>query len=45
MHHACKPAESTPFSALALAVLAERAGIPAGVFNVLTGEAKEIGGR
>ena len=39
-----KPAESTPFSALALAVLAERAGIPAGVFNVLTGEAKEIGG-
>jgi succinate-semialdehyde dehydrogenase / glutarate-semialdehyde dehydrogenase len=39
-----KPAESTPFSALALAVLAERAGIPAGVLNVLTGEAKEIGG-
>ena len=39
-----KPAESTPFSALALAVLAERAGIPAGVFNVLTGDAKEIGG-
>ena len=39
-----KPAESTPFSALALALLAERAGIPAGVFNVLTGEAKEIGG-
>ena len=39
-----KPAEATPFSALALAVLAERAGIPAGVFNVLTGEAKEIGG-
>jgi succinate-semialdehyde dehydrogenase/glutarate-semialdehyde dehydrogenase len=39
-----KPAESTPLSALALAVLAERAGIPAGVFNVLTGEAKEIGG-
>ncbi len=39
-----KPAESTPFSALAMAVLAERAGIPAGVFNVLTGDAKEIGG-
>ena len=39
-----KPAESTPYSALALAVLAERAGIPAGVFNVLTGDAKEIGG-
>ena len=39
-----KPAESTPYSALALAVLAERAGIPAGVFNVLTGEPKEIGG-
>ena len=32
-----KPAEATPFSALALAVLAERAGIPAGVFSVLTG--------
>jgi len=32
-----KPAESTPLSAFALAVLAERAGIPAGVFNVLTG--------
>src|ERR1700724_1424703 len=39
-----KPAESTPFSALALAVLAERAGIPAGVFNVLTGSSKAIGG-
>src|SRR6476619_5055801 len=39
-----KPAESTPFSALALAVLAERAGIPAGVFNVLTGEPRAIGG-
>lgn len=32
-----KPAEQTPLSALALAVLAERAGIPAGVFNVVTG--------
>jgi succinate-semialdehyde dehydrogenase / glutarate-semialdehyde dehydrogenase len=39
-----KPAESTPFSAFALAVLAERAGIPAGVFNVLTGDPKAIGG-
>ena len=39
-----KPAESTPYSALALAVLAERAGIPAGVLNVLTGDAKGIGG-
>jgi succinate-semialdehyde dehydrogenase / glutarate-semialdehyde dehydrogenase len=39
-----RPASSTPFSALALAVLAERAGIPAGVFNVLTGSSKEIGG-
>ncbi len=34
-----KPAEATPFSALALAVLAERAGIPAGVFSVVTGSA------
>ena len=39
-----KPAESTPLSAFALAVLAERAGIPAGVFNVLTGEPRAIGG-
>ncbi|KAF1048461.1 MAG: Glutarate-semialdehyde dehydrogenase DavD [Herbaspirillum frisingense] len=39
-----KPAEATPFSALALAVLAERAGIPAGVFSVVTGLPKEIGG-
>ena len=39
-----KPAEATPFSALALAVLAERAGIPAGVFSVVTGSAKDIGG-
>jgi len=38
-----KPAEATPYSALALAVLAERAGIPAGVFSVITGDAKEIG--
>jgi succinate-semialdehyde dehydrogenase/glutarate-semialdehyde dehydrogenase len=39
-----KPAQATPFSALALAVLAERAGIPPGVFSVLTGSSREIGG-
>ena len=39
-----KPSELTPFSALALAVLAEEAGVPAGVFSVITGEAKAIGG-
>ncbi|MYM29231.1 succinate-semialdehyde dehydrogenase [Duganella sp. CY15W] len=39
-----KPAEATPYCALALAVLAERAGVPAGVFSVVTGAAKEIGG-
>ena len=39
-----KPAEQTPYTALALAVLAERAGIPAGAFNVLTGDAPTIGG-
>lgn len=38
-----KPAEDTPLSALALAELAERAGVPAGVLNVLTGEAQAIG--
>ncbi|TKC92388.1 NADP-dependent succinate-semialdehyde dehydrogenase [Trinickia terrae] len=38
-----KPAEATPFSALALAVLAERAGVPAGVFSVVTGDPKAIG--
>ena len=38
-----KPAEATPYSALALADLAERAGFPAGVFNVLTGKAAAIG--
>lgn len=37
-----KPASATPFSALALAVLAEEAGVPAGVFNVVTGSAREI---
>ena len=38
-----KPAEATPLSAFALAVLAERAGVPAGVFSVLTGDPKAIG--
>lgn len=38
-----KPAEDTPLTALALAALAEEAGFPAGVINVLTGDAKEIG--
>jgi succinate-semialdehyde dehydrogenase/glutarate-semialdehyde dehydrogenase len=38
-----KPASNTPFSALALAALAEQAGFPKGVFNVITGNAKEIG--
>ncbi|MBX7185808.1 MAG: NAD-dependent succinate-semialdehyde dehydrogenase [Vicinamibacteria bacterium] len=38
-----KPAPQTPLSALALAALAERAGIPAGVFNVVTGDAEPIG--
>lgn len=39
----CKPAPQTPFSALALAELAERAGVPPGVFNVVTGDAAAIG--
>ncbi|MBD8577144.1 NAD-dependent succinate-semialdehyde dehydrogenase [Pseudomonas syringae] len=39
-----KPASQTPLSALALAVLAERAGLPAGVCNVVTGSAQAIGG-
>lgn len=39
-----KPAEDTPLSALALAILAERAGVPAGVLSVITGEARAIGG-
>ena len=38
-----KPAPQTPLSALALAVLAERAGVPPGVFNVVTGDAMAIG--
>ncbi len=38
-----KPATATPFSALALAELGERAGIPAGVFNVITGASGPIG--
>lgn len=38
-----KPASQTPLSALSLAVLAERAEIPAGVFQVVTGNAREIG--
>ena len=39
-----KPAQATPFSALALAVLGERAGLPPGVFSVLTGSSRAIGG-
>jgi len=38
-----KPAEQTPLSAFALAVLAEEAGIPAGVLQVITGSSREIG--
>jgi len=38
-----KPAEQTPLSAFALAVLAEEAGIPGGVFQVITGDAPQIG--
>lgn len=38
-----KPAGQTPFSALALAELAKQAGVPDGVFNVLTGSSREIG--
>jgi succinate-semialdehyde dehydrogenase/glutarate-semialdehyde dehydrogenase len=38
-----KPSELTPFSALALAVLGERAGVPKGVFSVVTGHAQPIG--
>jgi succinate-semialdehyde dehydrogenase/glutarate-semialdehyde dehydrogenase len=39
-----KPAEATPLTALALAELAQRAGVPAGVFNVVTGDPRAIGG-
>jgi len=39
-----KPSELTPFSALALAVLAEQAGVPPGVVSVVTGDAHAIGG-
>ncbi|MCI1012199.1 aldehyde dehydrogenase family protein, partial [Pseudomonas oryzihabitans] len=38
-----KPASQTPYSALALVELAERAGIPKGVLSVVTGSAAEIG--
>ena len=38
-----KPAQQTPLSALALAVLAEEAGVPPGVFHVITGSSREIG--
>src|SRR5205085_9779110 len=38
-----KPASQTPFSGLAWGVLAEKAGIPPGVVNVVTGAASEIG--
>jgi succinate-semialdehyde dehydrogenase/glutarate-semialdehyde dehydrogenase len=40
----CKPATQTPYSALAMAELAERAGVPKGVFSVITGSATTIGG-
>lgn len=39
----CRPASQTPYSAVALAELAERAGVPKGVFNVVTGSAGEMG--
>jgi succinate-semialdehyde dehydrogenase/glutarate-semialdehyde dehydrogenase len=39
-----KPATQTPFSALALGELAHRAGVPAGIFNIVTGSATQIGG-
>ena len=40
----CKPAMQTPYSALAMAELAERAGVPKGVFSVVTGPATTLGG-
>ncbi|MDO6406762.1 NAD-dependent succinate-semialdehyde dehydrogenase [Pantoea phytobeneficialis] len=39
-----RPAEKTPLTALALAELAQQAGMPAGVFQVITGDARELGG-
>jgi succinate-semialdehyde dehydrogenase/glutarate-semialdehyde dehydrogenase len=39
-----KPASQTPYSALALAELAERAGVPKGVLNIITGDSRSIGG-
>ena len=39
----CKPANETPLSAFAMAELAERAGVPAGVINIVAGKTKEIG--
>ncbi|MEM7503241.1 MAG: NAD-dependent succinate-semialdehyde dehydrogenase [Pseudomonadota bacterium] len=39
----CKPANATPLSALAFAVLAERAGVPAGVINIVAGKTADIG--
>jgi succinate-semialdehyde dehydrogenase/glutarate-semialdehyde dehydrogenase len=39
----CKPANATPLSAFAFAVLAEQAGVPAGVINIVTGKTSEIG--
>ncbi|MDG2407178.1 MAG: aldehyde dehydrogenase family protein, partial [Paracoccaceae bacterium] len=39
-----KPSELTPFSAIAMAILAEDAGVPAGLFSVVTGDAVSIGG-
>ncbi len=40
----CKPATATPLSALAIAELSARAGVPAGVLNVVAGSTREIGG-
>ncbi|UWM85809.1 NAD-dependent succinate-semialdehyde dehydrogenase [Rhizobium sp. SRDI969] len=39
-----KPALQTPFSAIAIAILAERAGLPPGLLNIVTGDAAAIGG-
>ena len=44
LHHGLKPAAQTPFSAFALAVLAERAGVPKGVFRSSPAMPKPIGG-